>query len=479
MPSIEPGIRSSKAHDWIAIPLFSFFLLVPCFWQSRIQAADLGSHIYNAWLVSKIQQGSAPGLWLSHPSNNVLFDLMLDWLIVRVGPSLAQRFSVAIAVLILGWGALRFIFRASERNWWFAGPCVAMLCYGFVFHMGFFNFYLSIGLCLWYLAFVWGGNWQIHALAFPLLILACTAHPFPVVWAIGVSAYAGIARWFPLNRGGLLAVSGIAGVALVRLLLTHRYLYTWSPRQLFFATGANQLEVFGMKYMVPFAALLLLWMLRFRRLVKAVGLRRMFASIPFQLWMVTAAAVALIPDRVLFPQYALPFGFITDRLSLAAALMICAVLAGVPNTKADTIALLSVTLLFFGFLYADNRDLNRLEDRLEAAVIHLPPQQRVVNSLLDRSLRSLCLQHDLDRACIGHCFSYGNYEPASRQFRVRASRDNEIVLGDFVDVDAASEGKYVVRDRDLPLFLIYACGTNLHDFCARPLWASDTDANPK
>jgi hypothetical protein len=140
MPEIVPEKLRQTNRAWIAIPLFSFFLLIPCFWQSRIQAADLGSHIYNAWLVSQIQQGTASGLWIAPQSNNVLFDLMLDWLIVRAGPSLAQRLAVAISVLIFGWGALRFIFRVAGRNWWFARPCVWMLSYGFVFHMGFFNF---------------------------------------------------------------------------------------------------------------------------------------------------------------------------------------------------------------------------------------------------------------------------------------------------------------------------------------------------
>ena len=30
------------------------------------------------------------------------------------------------------------------------------------------------------------------------------------------------------------------------------------------------------------------------------------------------------------------------------------------------------------------------------------------------------IQHIADRACIGHCFSYGNYEAGSEVFRVRA-----------------------------------------------------------
>ncbi len=162
-----PGSReltNIKDKSWIAVPLFSAALLIPCFWQSRIQAADLSSHIYNAWLASRIRQGAAPGLWISSQSNNILFDLMLEWLLGRVGPDLAQKIAVAISVLIFGWGAVLFVFRfqkgfavrssasASPKKWWIAAPCVAMLSYGFIFHMGFFNFFLSMGLCLWSLA---------------------------------------------------------------------------------------------------------------------------------------------------------------------------------------------------------------------------------------------------------------------------------------------------------------------------------------
>jgi hypothetical protein len=55
----------------------SLLLLVPCFWQPRIQAGDLSSHLYNAWLAQLIERGQAPGLTLARQSNNVLFDLML------------------------------------------------------------------------------------------------------------------------------------------------------------------------------------------------------------------------------------------------------------------------------------------------------------------------------------------------------------------------------------------------------------------
>ncbi len=482
---LSPVTNNRVSHEnhnslssWIAIPLFSAALLIPCFWQSRIQAADLSSHIYNAWLATQIRQGSAPGLWISSQSNNFLFDLMLEWLFVHVGPNLAQRLALAVSVLVFGWGAIQFIFRVAGRNWWFAAPCVAMLAYGFIFHMGFFNFYLSMGLCLWYLAIFWSASWSIRALAAPLLILAWVAHPFPVVWAVGTAAYIAIAAKAQPWRRLLLLTLGLAGLVAARFLLTHRYLYSWSPRQLFFTTGANQIELFGAKYMLPFVGLLFLWLLLLRRLVKKLGMAHLLLTIPFQLWLLNAAAVLLVPERVMFPQFALPFGFITDRLSFGAAVMMCAVLAAVPLTRFEKVVLVSVAALFFAYLYADNRDLNRLEDRLDLVVRQLPPAQRVISTLPSQSLRSLCIQHDLDRACIGHCFSYANYEPSSRQFRIHAQPGNGVVLSDYVDVDAVAGGSYVVQPRDLPLQLVYLCGSDLRDVCSRPLRAGEASGKP-
>jgi hypothetical protein len=465
-------------RNWIAIPLFSVVLLIPCFWQSRIQSADLSSHIYNAWLASQIRQRAAPGLWISSQSTNILFDLMLEWLLVREGPDLAQRLAVSASVLLFGWGAIRLIFRVAGRNWWFAAPCVAMLSYGFIFHMGFFNFYLSMGLCLWYLAIVWGSGktWRIQALAAPLLILAWLAHPFPVLWAVGTAAYVTLANRFQ-SRRPLLLLLALAALITVRYILTHRYAYSWSSDQAAFATGANQIALFGLKYVPPFVGLLLVWAALLHTLIKRQGMAHLLATVPFQLWLLNAAAVVLVPDRVLFPQFAQPLGYIAERLSLAAGLMMCAVVAAAPTTRLLRVALVSVAVLFFGLLYTDNRELNQLENRLDAAVTGLPPAQRVISSLRSQSLRSLCFHHDLDRACIGHCFSYANYEPSSRQFRIRALPGNQIVFNDYADVDAVAAGTYTVQPRDLPLYLVYPCGPDLRNVCTRPLQPGETSGN--
>jgi len=41
--------------------LASVLLVVPCYWQSRLQLGDLSSHIYNAWLAQLIESGASPG----------------------------------------------------------------------------------------------------------------------------------------------------------------------------------------------------------------------------------------------------------------------------------------------------------------------------------------------------------------------------------------------------------------------------------
>jgi len=75
--------------NYLKIILASAAVLVPCFWHQHIQATDLGSHLYNAWLAQLIRRGAAPGLKLVSQHSNVLFDLMLDWLFRLGGPVFA------------------------------------------------------------------------------------------------------------------------------------------------------------------------------------------------------------------------------------------------------------------------------------------------------------------------------------------------------------------------------------------------------
>lgn len=109
----ESGIR--PRGSWrVGLPV-SLLLLLPCFWQSRIQSIDLCSHVYNAWLASLIAHNQAPGLWIAHQSDNVLFDLILAWLFPIVGAAAAQKIAVSISVLIFSWGSILLICRDVRR----------------------------------------------------------------------------------------------------------------------------------------------------------------------------------------------------------------------------------------------------------------------------------------------------------------------------------------------------------------------------
>jgi hypothetical protein len=162
---------------------------------------------------------------------------------------------------------------------------------------------------------------------------------------------------------------------------------------------------------------------------------------------------------------------VSDRLSLAVALVGCAVLGSVPMKMHEKIALAAVAVVFFGFLFVDTRELNRLENGVDAAVEQLPAGQRVIASFPGWSNRMVPLRHALDRACIGRCFSYANYEPSSRQFRIRAQAGNPVVLDKYPDVEAVEEGRYVVKPSDLPLYEVFLCGPARHDVCLTSLEA--------
>ncbi len=114
--AVSPRDGCGSNLRWATIIGFSVVLLLPCFWQREIQAGDLSSHAYNAWLASLIDQGKARGLWISSQSNNVLFDIALKWLSVRVGPHLAQQIAVSTCVLLFAWGTILFIFTRWGRK---------------------------------------------------------------------------------------------------------------------------------------------------------------------------------------------------------------------------------------------------------------------------------------------------------------------------------------------------------------------------
>jgi len=268
----------------------------------------------------------------------------------------------------------------------------------------------------------------------------------------------------------------------------HSYECDWSFKQISSATGTDQLLAFGLprdptlvgegKYVLLSLALLSVWLSVFIDLVKAQGWLRIFSSIPFQLWLICAAGAFLIPDVIAFSQYATPLSYIKHRLSLTAAITACALLSAEPIKSIQKAALILIALFFFGFVYTDTRGLNQGEDSVEAAVKQLPHGLRVLGFFPAQTKRMNPLQHALDRSCIDRCFSYADYEPSTLQFRIRARPDNGVVLNDAADVHAVWTGNYRVQHRDVPLYVLYVCGTSTSNICSSPLHEGEEVRSP-
>jgi hypothetical protein len=441
-------------RSWYA--LVSLALIAPCFWQPRLQAGDLSSHIYNAWLVHMIESGRAEGLQVVGQTTNVLFDLLLGGLYRVCGAEWAQRLAVSAAVLVFVWGAMAFAAAVSGRRPWHLLPCLAMLAYGWVFHMGFFNFYLSMGLCFWAMSLAWLPSPRRLAGAVALLGVAYTAHALPVVWTVGLMGYTILARRLSPRKRAALTAGFVAAMTAVHLILRQLVVTRWSPSQFALSTGLDQVWVFDGKYYVVLASLLLVWGLLFLGLVRSRGARDVVSSVPFQLCMIGAAVVMVLPESVLLPGFSHSLSYIAERMSLGVAVCVCALLAAAPTRLVERWALVAVAVVFFGFVYRDERALNAFEDRMQDVISTLHPGDRVVCAVEDIGMRSNAVTHMIDRVCVERCYSYANYEPSTKQFRVRAVAPNPIVVSRYGDSFDLQTGKYKVRERDLPLVAVDA-----------------------
>jgi hypothetical protein len=437
----------------------TLLLLVPCFWQRRLQASDLSSHIYNAWLAQLIQDGQAKGLAIVPQTTNVLFDWLLSALLTAFGAEAAQRIAVSLAVLIFTWGAFALVGVVSQQRPWHLMPALAMLSYGWVFHSGFFNFYLSLGLCFWAMAAAWdlgSGDARVPArraaVALPLFGIAWLAHNLPVLWGLPVLGYVFLARRMTPRRRGLLLAGSVAALSLLHGAARATLLTQWYPKQILLGSGADQARVFDDKYYVTFLGLLVIFGLLLVDLLLEAGVRAVVSGIEFQVWVLGVAMVAMVPTAMV--GRGIQAAFVSDRMSLPAGVCLLALLGRARPGRLERWALACVALLFFGFLYRDERILNAFEDRLEQAVAQLPAGERVVSTIDDPDLHVNALTHMIDRACVARCYSFANYEASTAQFRIRAAAGNAFVAATYQDSWALQTGTYVVKPRDVPLHAI-------------------------
>jgi len=447
----EPGPEvQAPPRPWL-YPLAAAAALIPCFWQARIQAGDLASHLYNAWLAQLIQQGKAPGLAIVPQSTNVLFDLLLSALFHAFGAAVAERAAVSLAVLVLVSGSFAFCRAAGGRPWP-VFPVLLALAYGWVFHMGFFNFYLALGLSFWGLALAW--KLQPRGLAAaPLFALAYVAHGLPVVWAAGVLGYVWVARRWPEHPWWRLGVA-LAAIVVLRVALVSNVETRWKAGQFQSCWGADQLWVYATNVAAAEVALGALWAVQLVLLARRGGARRVFGGELFQVCALTSAGILLIPDWINLPWYQHPLVFLSQRMSLPLAVCVCALISCGPIRRWYLWAGAAVAVLFFSTLYLDERLLNGFEDAESALLATLPPGLHVTNGVEIPDEHLNALAHMVDRECIGRCYSYMNYEPATAQFRIRVVGPQHLVAPRDEDTWRAQGGIYTVQEKDLPLYQI-------------------------
>src|SRR5438876_215137 len=114
----ESRMNTAPASGWKTYVPLSILVLLPVYWQPRVQAGDLSIHIYNAWLAQLIEAGRTEGLEVVRQSTNILFDLILGGLLRVMGAEPAQRIAVSLAVLTFVWGAFRFVSVVGGRRPW-------------------------------------------------------------------------------------------------------------------------------------------------------------------------------------------------------------------------------------------------------------------------------------------------------------------------------------------------------------------------
>ena len=452
----------------------SCVLLIPCFWHRRIVATDLGSHLYNAWLAQLIRHGQAPGLWIARQWTNVLFDFLLSGLSSVFGFPVAEKVAVSLAVLIFFWGVFAMVSAATRRAPWFLLPCIALVTYGYTFHMAFFNYYLSLGLSFFSLAIFWRGRGWERLLGYALAPLIVLAHPLGLAWLVGASVYVVIAERLPARFQWLLLVPAAAALAGAHYYLWRHFIVEAAPDPLYMFNGADQLLLFGERYHLIERAALAFGAVAcatdFVRRRREPGMGRDYA-IPLQLYLLVALAVPLLPRGITFSQHNSAIALLTERMTSVSAALVCCILGAMRPSKWHLAGSAAIAAVFFSFVYQDTAVFNRMEQQAEQLVRTLPPNQRVLATILAPSDSRIAIQHMIDRACIGHCFSYGNYEPASSDFRVRALPGNPYVMSRSEDTDAMEDGSYVVKPEDLPAYQVYQCDETGTMLCISPLAA--------
>jgi len=270
--------------------------------------------------------------------------------------------------------------------------------------------------------------------------------------------------------------------------------------QLICWTGTDQAWLHGWHYLPIFSGFLLFGAVI---LGEPENRWRAVVSVLAQAYLLTAVAIVMMPSEIQTSKESAPAGLIAFRLSLLSGVLLLAILSRSTYRRWYLPAGLLTAAIFFGALYYDIGREARVEAKMVKLVKTLPAGSRVisfadlsdggsrgnesikggkltrlVNLFLSVTNSRLQGTHLLSRACVGHCFDYLNYEPATGQFRIHAVPGNRIVLATYVEDIAVESGTYVVKESDLPLYALIRCGPEPGDIIMVPLASGEPSAKP-
>jgi len=195
-----------------------------------------------------------------------------------------------------------------------------------------------------------------------------------------------------------------------------------------------------------------------------------------ELYLLCFVVTVLFPENVHVDPTAGWIGQIERRLTLVIAVFALGWLATLPRRRWHLVAFGAMALVFFIFEYQDTGYLNRIEENTERITRQLPFGTRAAATIhAPADFRALFV-HIPDRACIGHCFLVSNYEPSTKQFRIRVRPGSRVVTASVDDSEDMQSGVYEVQEEDLPLKQIYQCdrsGRDLTAICIRDLEEDD------
>ena len=218
-------------HHWLKFVAISAVILIPCFWHRTIEAADLGSHLYNAWLVQLIERGQVARALGCADVEQCPIRLAAESALGNVFSLFAaEKIGVSIAVLIFFWGMFALVCATTRRAPWYLLPVARPLYVRMDISSRLFQL-LSLAGAFVFLAwrFSGGGAAGNGSSRSRLLQLPCLL----ILWAwycsLALPLYVGIAEIIPRRYQVLLFMVAAGSLFGVHQYFWHHYIVEASP----------------------------------------------------------------------------------------------------------------------------------------------------------------------------------------------------------------------------------------------------------